>query len=110
MRAWVDEFTKQIQEIEEFFKEKFEEKIALFIEMQAKYLTKLQREEVQAEDSEEEQSTKNSQIIQNVAFVNPIDGKRINMKSPLTKKKELENSKILNISETVSNTEVYKEG
>jgi len=33
MKTWVTEFTKQIVEIEEFYIEKFEEKIALFIDM-----------------------------------------------------------------------------
>jgi len=52
MKTWVAEFTRQIEEIEQFYHDKFEEKIAQFIDMQAKYLTKMQKDSILNQDSD----------------------------------------------------------
>lgn len=44
MQTWVAELTQQIEEIDQFFVEQFEEKVDYFIKMQAKYLNKLRNE------------------------------------------------------------------
>jgi len=59
MQTWVAELTQQIEEIDQFFVEQFEEKVDYFIKMQAKYLNKLRNEIiVQAEEDGEDSDGK----------------------------------------------------
>ena len=52
MKAWVSEYVKEIDAIEEFFIDKFNSLVEQFINMQVKYLTKLDKEADAREESE----------------------------------------------------------